>query len=191
MVTSSNDLYNRNFGGKLKLKGLKGKGLRQKRTSTEDTASHRKDTGSAAVREVEGSGRIVSSGNTIQGFGTKFTEEVAIGDTITVKHPLSNANEERKVDIILSNRALCLNDAFSSDLITTSVYVIRKKEPEGDSAQDEGLPKVETKKTSTITLREKTGMWSYKTTTKVVKAEMSAEDRLNERVKHSRDKYCW
>ncbi|GFE54765.1 hypothetical protein BaOVIS_021690 [Babesia ovis] len=186
MVTSSNDLYDRNLGGRLKLKGLKSKGLRPKRAAAEDNAQAKANT----LKEVEGTGRIVSSGNTIQGFGTKFVDEVVVGDSIIVKHPLSNANEERTVESILSNRTICVDDAFSNDLITTTVYIIRKA-AEADGVTHDAIPGATAKKASTITVREKTGMWSYKTTTKVVKAQMSAEDRLNERVKHSRDKYCW
>ncbi|GIX64279.1 uncharacterized protein BcabD6B2_37140 [Babesia caballi] len=203
MVATSGDLYNRNFGGKLKLKGLKGKGLRPKRSAVDsDDASGKRNTPNNTT-EVVGSGRIVSSGNTIQGFETKFVGEVAVGDTLIVKHPRTNTNEERTVESILSNRTLSVGEAFSSDLITTSVYIISgfhqacttlsagKQEPQDDAAANEEAAKPERKKVSTITVREKSGMWSYKNTTKVVTAQMSAEDRLNERVKHSRDKYCW
>lgn len=128
-----------------------------------------------------------------------------MGDVIIVKHPTSNAYEERTVQSILSNRTLCVDDAFSNDLITTSVYFISgfiiysdchntpsgKQPPQGEASNISEAPKTDNKKLTTVTVREKSGMWSYKTTTKVIKANMTAEDRLNERVKHSRDKFCW
>ncbi|EDO06415.1 hypothetical protein BBOV_II004600 [Babesia bovis T2Bo] len=191
MTSQSNDLYNRNVGGRLKLKGLKSKGLRSKTNTTDSATSTEKSKVNIKYKTIEGTGRIVSSGNTIQGFATKFVDEVAVGDTIVVNHPMSKSNEERTVQAILSNRTLCLDDPFSNDLITTSVFTIRKPEDDPGTAANVSASKSPTKKTSLITVREKTGMWSYKTTTKVVDTQMSAEDRLNERVKHSRDKYCW
>lgn len=192
MVSSSDDLYNRKISGKLKLKGsLKVNGLRPKRAAADDSKTTVKaDTDANSVR-LTGTGRIVSSGNTVQGFETKFVEEIGLGDVIIVKHPTSNAYEERTVQSILSNRTLCVDDAFSNDLITTSVYFIRKQPPQGEASNISEAPKTDNKKLTTVTVREKSGMWSYKTTTKVIKANMTAEDRLNERVKHSRDKFCW
>ncbi|GBE61457.1 hypothetical protein, conserved [Babesia ovata] len=190
-MDGTGDLYNRNFGGKLKLKRLKVKGIRpDKKISSESkgTDSGEKTTGAT---DITGSGRIVSSGNTIQGFETKFLDEVAVGDTIIIKHPISKENEERTVQSVMSNRTLCLDIGYSTDLVTTSVYIIRKQKADDDQTLPEGSDSTPAKKVSFVTVREKSGMWSYKTTTKVVKAQMTAEERLNERIKHSRDKRCW
>lgn len=69
MVSSSDDLYNRKISGKLKLKGsLKVNGLRPKRAAADDSKTTVKaDTDANSVR-LTGTGRIVSSGNTVQGY---------------------------------------------------------------------------------------------------------------------------
>ncbi|CDR95339.1 hypothetical protein, conserved [Babesia bigemina] len=202
-MESTGDLYNRNFGGKLKLKRLKVKGIRpDKKIGSESKRDDSKEKPNDA-KEITGTGRIVSSGNTIQGFETKFVEEVAVGDTIIVKHPISKDNEARTVQSIMSNRTLCIDDAYSTDLVTTSVYIISelyaaamiipagKQKAGEDQTLPNGPDSIPENKMSFVTVREKSGMWSYKTTTKVVKAQMTAEERLNERIKHSRDKHCW
>lgn len=194
MGSGSEDLYNRKISGKLKLKGRPDiKVIKQKPSSVDSDERPNKDRNTAAnsPSEVPGTGRIFSSGTTIQGFDTKFVEELAAGDTIIIRQPTSNEYEERTVQSVLSNRTIYVDDAFSRDLITTTTYTIRKKSAEADKPDEKEKQPEENKTLMTVTVREKSGMWSYKTTTKTVSARMTAEDRLNERVKHSRDKYCW
>ncbi|KAK1442865.1 hypothetical protein BgAZ_303830 [Babesia gibsoni] len=191
MVSGSDDLYNRKFTGKLKLKGISKSKIHKPKAVVDNPKAAGATAGVSTVVESSGTGRIVSSGNTIQGFETRFVEEVSVGDTITVRNPISNEHEERTVQAILSNRTLCVDDAFSNDLITTTAYLIRKPAAQEDNKEKPDQREKEGKKLMTVTVREKSGMWSYKTTTKVVNAKMTAEDRLNERVKRSRDKYCW
>jgi hypothetical protein len=42
-----------------------------------------------SIKTSKLSGRVVASGVTVQGFETKFMEEVEFGDTILVHHPTS------------------------------------------------------------------------------------------------------
>lgn len=44
---------------------------------------------------------------------------------------------------------------------------------------------------SKVKMRQKAGIWSYKTITKEVTRPLTAEERLDERTKLGRDKYCW
>ncbi|KAK2194402.1 uncharacterized protein BdWA1_004127 [Babesia duncani] len=191
MVSGVPNLYNRKFDGKLKLKGSAkiaiGKQHKSKGTSTRQYDSNEGDDHST---NILGTGRIVSSGKTVQGFETKFLEEAAVGDFILVKHPMTLINEEKQIESILSNRTLYIDDAFSSDLISTMQFSLRKIGPQEEAESSNSSTK-NIKTHSTITVREKAGMWSYKTVTKFVKNAPTAEERLNERIKMGRDKYCW
>ncbi|KAK2194970.1 uncharacterized protein BdWA1_003562 [Babesia duncani] len=223
MVSGVPNLYNRKFDGKLKLKGSAkiaiGKQHKSKGTSTRQYDSNEGDDHST---NILGTGRIVSSGKTVQGyvtcgdciykillfalnkssFETKFLEEAAVGDFILVKHPMTLINEEKQIESILSNRTLYIDDAFSSDLISTMQFSLSKsskilfyispgKIGPQEEAESSNSSTKNIKTHSTITVREKAGMWSYKTVTKFVKNAPTAEERLNERIKMGRDKYCW
>lgn len=180
-----------------------------------------------AAEEIEGSGRIVSSGCTIQGFETKFQEEVETGDVLLVRNPQTLQVQEVIVAQVLTNRSLTVALPFSSDLLSTSVYAIRKEakklreqqlkrkqlhrsgakttgasdtgngesEKEDSAAVQKAIAKRLEKKLQKaarlVSVREKTGMWGYKVTTRKLDRELTAEERLDERCKQGRDKYCW
>ncbi|EAN32577.1 hypothetical protein TpMuguga_02g00294 [Theileria parva strain Muguga] len=188
---TSSDLYNRKVSGKIKLKGISKLYKKKKKESSEVDDSKNENSENKKVNEFIGTGRIVSSSNTVQGFETKFVEEASVNDRIIIEHPLTHGTEERVITCILSNRTLSIDEPFSVDLITTIPYNIRKEDVQTDK---DGV-KVETlrdkNKTTTISVREKSGMWSYRNVTKTVKGNLTQEDRLDERVKLGRDKYCW
>eukprot|EP00931_Biecheleriopsis_adriatica_P012297 TRINITY_DN113429_c0_g1_i1.p1 TRINITY_DN113429_c0_g1~~TRINITY_DN113429_c0_g1_i1.p1 ORF type:complete len:236 (-),score=65.76 TRINITY_DN113429_c0_g1_i1:33-692(-) len=162
------------------------------------------------VPVVPGSGRIATNTTTINGFETKFKEEVEVGDTIMVHHPTSLEVEMRMVVSVLSQRSAVLHSAFSKDCASTVEYHIRKdslkiKEKAKAEIQEENpellqdaasrelqrqLDKKLKKQAKTVSVREKTGMWGYKVVTKKVSKSSSAEDMLDERCKQGRDKWC-
>lgn len=170
------------------------------------------------VEEVEGEGRIVSSGSTIQGFETKFMDQCETGDVLMIKHPLTHQVERRIISKIMTNRSMTVSDGFSTDLVSTTTFAIRKegailrkkaqkaasrdrKRQKGDSdgdfdkvIQDEvsrQLQKNLKKAAKIVTVREKTGMWGYKVVSRKADHELTAEERLDERCKQGRDKFCW
>lgn len=164
---------------------------------------------------VPGSGRIVSTTLTLHGMESKFKEELEVGDTIMVHHPVSLQVEMRVVVSVLSQRSCVVDQAFSKDLVSTTDYHIRKdsyklkekaKEKIGDTEAAEDpkavqdaaseelqrqLEKRMKKQRKVVTVREKTGMWGYKMVSKKLDKAASQEEMLDERCKQGRDKYCF
>jgi len=182
------------------------------RQSHEDADNDEVASGPQDVPLVQGSGRIVSSTLTVHGFETKFKEEIDIGDTLLLHHPVSLEVELRVVTGILSQRSLLLHQGFSKDVVSTSDYHIRKdslklKEKvkasiaEADNPDElvqdavsaelqQQLDRKLKKQRKLCTIREKTGMWGYKNVTRKLEKEATQENLLDERCKQGRDKYC-
>lgn len=76
----------------------------------------------------DGTGRILTSGTTVHGKDSKFMSEIKQGDTIIVRHPTTYQKEERKVIVVLSDRSLSINQAFSTDLISYTEFEFKKKD---------------------------------------------------------------
>merc|ERR1712232_1294222 len=168
---------------------------------------------SEEVPLLEGSGRLVSSHVNINGFETKFKEEVEVGDSLCVHHPVSLEVEIRVVTGVLSQRSITVHQAFSKDLCSTTEYHIRKDslklkeqakaqiaagEDDPNALQDAAsaelqrqLDKKLKKQRKEVTIREKTGMWGYKVVKKKLDKEASTEEMLDERCKQGRDKYSF
>ncbi|SOV13751.1 conserved Plasmodium protein, unknown function [Plasmodium sp. gorilla clade G2] len=187
---------NKFVGGKLKLK-IKKKKIDKKKVSKEkekDIENEEKNN------IVTGSGRIVTIKNTIQGFETNFIEELKVGYEIILEHPTSLQTEKRIVTSILSNKTVLVNEEFTSDISTTCKFYINKIEKNNKTIQDntndnnnlEYAKVIENKnKHDVIKIRQKVGLWSYKTVDKKIKGNMTNEQKLDERVKSGRDKFCW
>eukprot|EP00357_Protocruzia_adherens_P018849 CAMPEP_0115008412 /NCGR_PEP_ID=MMETSP0216-20121206/21905_1 /TAXON_ID=223996 /ORGANISM="Protocruzia adherens, Strain Boccale" /LENGTH=217 /DNA_ID=CAMNT_0002375831 /DNA_START=14 /DNA_END=667 /DNA_ORIENTATION=+ len=146
------------------------------------------------------SGRILSSGATIHGKETRFRSEVEVGDYLIIVHPTTLQKEERKIMLVLSDRSVAINEAFSSDLITSVDFDVKKtvqdhvEEEDEEKKEEEAIynkfkPKKKKAKT-VIEYRVKTGM-SYKTVREVVDGELTKEEILNYRVKKEGDKFAW
>lgn len=173
-------------------------------------------------------GRIVTSGTTVQGFETRFQEEASVGDVIIIFHPSLLKEEEGIIVNILSQRSLSLHRKYSSDISSTITYSIRKDsiilkhkaylaaEAAAETADKkslaagvEGMEKEDSRSLTqdalslqlqkkiesakpTLTYRQKTGMWGYKTVTENVNREATGENLLDMRIKKTgRDKFCW
>jgi len=183
-------------------------GKKEKKAKKED--EDEEDDGPAPV--MDGTGRVVCSRVTMQGFETKFKEECAVGDTIIVQHPTSLVEESRIVVAVLSQRTLTLSEAFSTEWSTQSVYEIRKdsialqkaaereerkrkreagdEEVNIDNALENQLAKRLAKQPKLYQERVKTGMWGYKIITKTFDKEPSKEELLNMRTKTTHDHWC-
>lgn len=64
---TSSDLYNRKVSGKIKLKGISKLYKKKKKESSEVDDSKNENSENKKVNEFIGTGRIVSSSNTVQG----------------------------------------------------------------------------------------------------------------------------
>ncbi|SOV75645.1 conserved Plasmodium protein, unknown function [Plasmodium sp. gorilla clade G3] len=187
---------NKFVGGKLKLK-IKKKKIDKKKVSN----AKQKDIEKEEKNIVTGSGRIVTIKNTIQGFDTNFIEELKVGYEIILEHPTSLQTEKRIVTSILSNKTVLVNEEFTSDISTTCKFYINKIEKNNKTFQNntndnnnnlEYAKVIENKnKHDVIKIRQKVGLWSYKTVDKKIKGNMTNEQKLDERVKSGRDKFCW
>jgi len=195
-------------GDKPKVPPYKAPGTKTKfRTESSSSDSTKPET-------IMGEGRIVSSGTTIQGMETRFKEQIAISDTLVVRHPQSLLIEERIVTSVMSQRSLTIHSPFSSDFVSTTEYSVRKdsvhfgprkddtvkKEEQlehesgevsasaTDALQDQLRKRLENEE-NILTYREKVGM-SYKTVSVKVDNNLSKEDLLNLQIKKSHDRYC-
>lgn len=165
---------------------------------------------------IDGTGRIVSSQVTVQGFETFFLDEIQIGDVLIVSNIQSLHTEERTVINIISQRVLEISSKFTLDVVSTSSYKIRK---ESSIIEDMAIEKVSNMELTddddgtisakllveektrllferidaekkVIEVREKTGT-SYKIRSEIVAGGKSQEALLDLREKKTRDKYCW
>ena len=117
-----------------------------------------------------GAGRIIVSGATVHGQNTSFIADVVGGDILIIRHPETLAMESQVVSVVLSNRSLAVKEPWSSSFTTFVQYEIKKQSveeaPKPTLKQEFGtkLNKLskKIKKESTLTYREKTGMWGYK-----------------------------
>lgn len=201
-----------NFKGEDGKRKKKRRGDKDGEVGSSSAANGEQLVESEEVPVVEGAGRIVTTTNTIHGFETKFKEELEVGDTVMIHHPVSLEVEMRVVTGILSQRSATVHSAFSKDLVSTMEYHIRKDSlklqekakaqlEEGDDPEllqdaaskelQRQLDKKLKKQSRISTVREKTGMWGYKVVSKKLGKEATAEDLLDERCKQGRDKYCW
>ena len=68
------------------------------------------------LKLMSGSGRITTSGTTVQGHnGTKFMSELCVGDGVVVQHPTSLVEETKIVRMVLSDVSIGISSAFSSN----------------------------------------------------------------------------
>lgn len=161
-------------------------------SNEEDPAGQLKGSGlslpraeqSRKEKKNKGEGRIIASSTTVQGFHTKFQQELKVGDYIEIEHPNTLIKERRQVANIISERTLILEREFSCDLVSTSEYYYISVEDD-----DDGL--VSLNKGNTYSFRERDGMFKYKTVVKSMDSKLSREDVLDIRAKKQRDKYCW
>ena len=90
--------------------------------TTEDVAEREEEEEEEQIRILSGSGRVTSSGTTIFGHETLFSNELAVGDAIVVSHPQSLVDETKIVRMVLSNVSISVSSAFSCDLVSTAAF---------------------------------------------------------------------
>lgn len=206
--------YDKTVKSKLSFKGIKK--IKKKRKTEEgrpssSDSSTTEDNQSDEIVILPGSGRMTSSGNTIQGHDTKFDEELSPGDAIIVFHPQSLRDETKIVRMVLSNLSIGISSAFSCDLVSTTPFKYIKAPKEELSAA--ALEEIEGKKIRkrddmerdafgtyasaggekfVYRVRNKSAYGGYKIVTEKVKKgeEASRESFLIKRSKHKADRHC-
>lgn len=149
---------------------------------------------------VPGFGRVLSSGPVVMGRDTKFKSEVKSGDVIVVLVDAMNfIKESRTVLRVVSDVNMSINKPFSKDVITWSQYDIKKRDEEEEdvstidqqfSEKIRNIKDLEPEK-EFIEIREKTGMWGYKTKKIEIDPKMSIEERIRLKEKYKKDKSQW
>lgn len=78
---------------------------------------------------------VLLIGVTVHGHGTKFMEEVGVGDAVIVTHPSTLVEETKIVRMVLSNISMGISSAFSSDLVSQTAfrYVNAPKEQDSET----------------------------------------------------------
>lgn len=209
----SESAYHTVRGGALKLGGVevkrsekhkKKKHKKEKRERDEQPEEVEETAIPAPIVVKSGSGRITTSNNTVQGHeGTKFMEELKPGDAIIITNPSTMRDETRIVKMVLSNVAIGISSAFSSDLISTTSFryvnapedivaiesAERAKKKQAKSEEDsEGLLKFAQGEKFAYRVMRK-GKTGYDIVTEDV-AGRSRGDLLNTRAKKKADRMC-
>ena len=71
-------------------------------------------------------GKVLTSGKTVHGQGTKFLSTIEKEDFLLVDHSKSQQREERVVLAIMSDKSLLISEPFSNDIINFEVFLVRK-----------------------------------------------------------------
>ncbi|KAL8450564.1 hypothetical protein Emed_002436 [Eimeria media] len=134
--------YERVGAGSLRLKGSIGDLRRYKKKEKKKRERHLHESGvvegddplapssipapQGEAELLEGTGRIVATGETVQGFNTKFRHELEAGDTLVLLHPATLLPEETVVASVNTDRTLLISPPFSKDFISTTTFQIKK-----------------------------------------------------------------
>lgn len=210
----SDTAYSKARGGPLKLGGVevkrsekfKKKSKHSKRNlEVEDgPESTIEQSAAAPIVVMNGLGRLTTSGTTVQGHdGSKFMQELRSGDAIIVNHPVTHLDETRIVKMVLSNVAIGISSAFSSDLVSTTPFrYVRAPE---DIVARENMERAQKKQaiaeedTEGIIGKPTEGKMAYrvmranKTGYEIVTEDIAGRSRgdlLNFRSKKKSDRFC-
>ena len=159
---------------------------------------------------ITGTGRMTSSGCTIYGHGTKFSDELSVGDAIMVTHPTSLVEETKIVTLVLSNVSISVSSNFSSDLISSTSFRYVKapkstkpQETEEEKARKKRFIAKESEEAAfgtyagnggqTFTYRTKNpgAAGTYKIVTEKNSSVKTREEMLDMRTKKKADRFCY
>lgn len=128
------------------------------------------------------------------GQDTNFLTEVERNDEIIVLiDPINFKKEARVVSMIMGDKSLSLKEPFSKNLISYTQFEIKKcdKIVDGEKSVDqkyrekfENFGKRKEEGKHFVEVREKSGMWGYKTKKVEVERELNREEMLDVRVKN-------
>ncbi|CAI2379820.1 unnamed protein product [Moneuplotes crassus] len=153
----------------------------------------------------EGEGEILVSHTTVHGFKTAFKEVLEAGDTLIVKNPEVKEGEDEeervKISMVLSDKSMGIEKPLSfvpKEKVTFKYQkkpVLKEEEKtfedflaEKKKERKREIKEDEKKKYTVVEVREKTGMWGYKTKKIKVKGQLSREEILDIRAQAAGDK---
>jgi hypothetical protein len=142
--------------------------------------------------------------------GTRFLQELTVGDAIIIQHPKTFTEETRIVRMVLSDVSCSVSSAFSSDLVSSTPFEYIKAPPaeEEDGGEDAETQKKKKRKAdealafgtyaggteagSSFTYRVKKGgaYGGYALVTEQANANRSREELLDLRAKKKGDRHC-
>ena len=135
-----------------------------------------------------GSGTILTSGTSVMGKGTKFTEEVHAGDTITITNESTLVEETRRVTMVLGPTAMALSAPFASDVVTYSDFTVTSMPRSSEAEPEQAGKRVKDSGSRELVWREKAG-FGYKIHREKIK-KTSTQDLLDMRCKKKADRMC-
>lgn len=135
-----------------------------------------------------GSGTILTSGTSVMGKGTQFTEEVHAGDTITVTNESTLVDETRRVTMVLGPTAMALSAPFASDVITYSDFTVTSMPRSTEGEPKQAGVRIKDSGSRELVWREVKG-FSYKIHREKIK-KTSTQDLLDMRCKKKADRMC-
>ena len=135
-----------------------------------------------------GSGTILTSGTSVMGKGTNFTEEVHAGDTITVTNETTLVEETRRVTMVLGPTAMALSAPFASDVVTYSDFTVTSMPRSSEDKPQQAGKRVKDSGSRELVWREVKG-FSYKIHREKIK-KTSTQDLLDMRCKKKADRMC-
>ena len=150
-----------------------------------------------------------ASGTTVQGHeGTKFMRELRAGDAVVITHPTTLCDETRLVKMVLSDSSMGISSAFSSDLISRTLFRYVKA-PEAEGHKERAAEMLESKKRKKVqdedaafgtyagaggtkfTYRERKKIGTgYLIKTEETGAELSRSELMEMRSKKKSDRMC-
>jgi hypothetical protein len=159
------------------------------------------DSKSQPPQITVGSGKITTSGTVVTGLGTKFEQELSVGDAMIVV--LDGKQEMRVVKMRLSDISCGISSAFSSSLVTpTPFQIIRKptnSKAEAKEKRDQTQKELEEleqsafgtfRGTNELVYRERTEHGNYRIQKVGLGVDKTRTELLSMRAKKTSDKYC-
>ncbi|CAK58083.1 unnamed protein product (macronuclear) [Paramecium tetraurelia] len=135
----------------------------------------------------DGMGMIFTSGTSVHGQDTQFLKQLEAGDFLVVLNEQTLEMESREILTMLNQKSLLIREPFGQDIPVFKPYQFRKK----PTVEEMKMAKKIQKQKQTLEMRQKSGMWSYKTDKVAVDGGLSREELVLMRAKQSRDRHCW
>ena len=134
------------------------------------------------LTRFSGKGKIIVSGVTVKGEGTKFSNEVKAGDALGVLHPATEVEEIKIVRFVLNDSHLSISSAFSSSITDSIPYFCIRQDSKYQSEQERAVLRKE-KRRKVIETATGTRVHEYK-------SNLTREQLLDMRINRTGDRRC-
>ena len=179
-LTSSSE---RKKKSKKKTKSSKKRKDRNAKRATNDlNIQVAKETKETKLTRFSGKGKIIVSGVTVKGEGTKFSNEVKAGDALGVLHPATEVEEIKIVRFVLNDSHLSVSSAFSSSITDSIPYFCIRQDSKYQSEQEKATLRKQ-KRRKVIETATGTRVHEYK-------SNLTREQLLDMRINRTGDRRC-